>query len=190
VDTNDITSSFTDNIEKLNASTCRTLDKYSKDLSKSIRESDFHIVDSFNKSKDEWFSGVEENLNAASKMLSDNLRLVQTTMTGAADRFANVTKQTDSISKSVGKICASVDREYSSMGEIPEKLSTLIESINELLDSTHACIYQIRQMKPDETQVPATKPLWFRKTKECPDCGEENPIDAEFCRNCRHHFDK
>ncbi len=167
------------------------------------------LVNSLNASRDEWiktaqlsifnsFKDVESQLsNLVDKMetlsssLQKNLKDVEVVMTKTSTDFKEVVANTDGISKTISSVCKAVETDHAVMADLSDKLERIIETSNSLLDSNYKLRYQILQFADSENSRGKQKPpvIRLRDSKKCPNCGTKNPIDAEFCGNCRHHFE-
>lgn len=66
-----------------------------------------------------------------------------------------------------------------------ENLTSVIETLEEIAKKNQQLRYELMQWKRVHKKVKINDESG---TKECPNCGAENPIDANFCRNCTCGF--
>ena len=65
------------------------------------------------------------------------------------------------------------------------KIGEIFESLEEILKKNHQLRYELMQWKRVHKKVKIDDK---KGTKECPNCGADNPMDANFCRKCNFGF--
>ena len=65
------------------------------------------------------------------------------------------------------------------------KLADVLTTLEEIVKKNQQLRYELTQWKRVHKKV---KINYKNGTKECPNCGAENPMDANFCRKCNYGF--
>lgn len=66
-----------------------------------------------------------------------------------------------------------------------EKLTEVLKTLDEIVKKNLQLRYELTQWKRVHKNVKINDK---NGTKECPNCGAENPMDANFCRKCNYGF--
>lgn len=66
-----------------------------------------------------------------------------------------------------------------------EKLTEVLKTLDEIVKKNLQLRYELTQWKRVHKKVKINDK---NGTKECPNCGAENPMDANFCRKCNYGF--
>lgn len=66
-----------------------------------------------------------------------------------------------------------------------EKLTEVLKTLDEIVKKNQQLRYELTQWRRVHKKVKIND---RNGTKECPNCGAENPMDANFCRKCNYGF--
>lgn len=114
----------------------------------------------------------------------------------------DITKLVGSVNKSIGEYEAMVEQLDKFIPVLQEhikhsennisvaeqnsaKLTDVLDTLEEIVKKNQQLRYELTQWKRVHKKVKINDK---NGTKECPNCGAENPMDANFCRKCNYGF--
>lgn len=122
--------------------------------------------------------------NASSLLSSDLGRLVNTINKSVGDYEAMV-EQLDKFIPVLQEHVKHSENNISVAEQNSAKLADVLATLEEIVKKNQQLRYELTQWKRVHKKVRLNDK---NGTKECPNCGAENPMDANFCRKCNCGF--
>lgn len=178
-------------------------DAFTNQLLERVRTFESELSKATSQNCSDTLSAAQSEIQRIITLLEDSLK----------SQTASIEKTSSSLSTDLGALVTSVNksiRDYESMVEqldkfIPilqehvkhsennisvaeqnsAKLADVLATLEEIVKKNQQLRYELTQWKRVHKKVKINDK---NGTKECPNCGAENPMDANFCRKCNYGF--
>lgn len=178
-------------------------DAFTNQLLERVRSFESEISKATSQNCSDTLSAAQSEMQRIITLLEDSLK----------SQTASIEKTSSSLSTDLGALVTSVNKsigDYESMVEqldkfIPvlqehvkhsennisvaeqnsAKLADVLATLEEIVKKNQQLRYELTQWKRVHKKVKINDK---NGTKECPNCGAENPMDANFCRKCNYGF--
>lgn len=178
-------------------------DAFTNQLLERVRTFESELSSATSQNCSDTLSAAQSEIQRIITLLEDSLK----------SQTASIEKTSSSLSTDLGALVTSVNKsigDYESMVEqldkfIPvlqehikhsennisvaeqnsAKLADVLATLEEIVKKNQQLRYELTQWKRVHKKVKINDK---NGTKECPNCGAENPMDANFCRKCNYGF--
>ena len=178
-------------------------DAFTNQLLERVRTFESELSKATSQNCSDTLSAAQSEIQRIITLLEDSLK----------SQTASIEKTSSSLSTDLGALVTSVNKsigDYESMVEqldkfIPvlqehvkhsennisvaeqnsAKLADVLATLEEIVKKNQQLRYELTQWKRVHKKVKINDK---NGTKECPNCGTENPMDANFCRKCNYGF--
>lgn len=178
-------------------------DAFTNQLLERVRTFESELSKATSQNCSDTLSAAQSEIQRIITLLEDSLK----------SQTASIEKTSSSLSTDLGALVTSVNKsigDYESMVEqldkfIPilqehvkhsennisvaeqnsAKLADVLATLEEIVKKNQQLRYELTQWKRVHKKVKINDK---NGTKECPNCGAENPMDANFCRKCNYGF--
>ena len=178
-------------------------DAFTNQLLERVRTFESELSSATSQNCSDTLSAAQSEIQRIITLLEDSLK----------SQTASIEKTSSSLSTDLGALVTSVNKsieDYESMVEqldkfIPilqehvkhsennisvaeqnsAKLADVLATLEEIVKKNQQLRYELTQWKRVHKKVKINDK---NGTKECPNCGTENPMDANFCRKCNYGF--
>jgi ribosomal protein L40E len=178
-------------------------DAFTNQLLERVRTFESELSSATSQNCSDTLSAAQSEIQRIITLLEDSLK----------SQTASIEKTSSSLSTDLGALVTSVNKsigDYEAMVEqldkfIPvlqehvkhsennisvaeqnsAKLADVLATLEEIVKKNQQLRYELTQWKRVHKKVKINDK---NGTKECPNCGAENPMDANFCRKCNYGF--
>lgn len=127
---------------------------------------------------------IQENANLLGNLINEmsgDMTLVVSSLSNASDNYKSIVEQINRLLPPLEKGVSCVEKGTENVDKANEQMQKLLKTVEELSFKNQQLRYELTQWKRVHKPVEIHRE---NKTKECPNCHAENPIDANFCREC------
>lgn len=130
-------------------------------------------------------SSNANSLNQASNILSAEMNKVAASLTNSSNEYASLVAELNRMLPIIEIQTNQAEESTKAVTRTNEQLKELVRSVEEIIGKNQQLRFELMQWKRVHKQVKINDKT---SMKECPNCHEENPIDANFCRKCTYPF--
>ncbi|WP_106832053.1 zinc ribbon domain-containing protein [Parabacteroides pacaensis] len=125
------------------------------------------------------------SVEKASTSLSTDLRSLVTSVNKSIGDYEAMVEQLDKLIPVLQEHVKHSENNISVAEQNSAKLVEVLSTLEEIVKKNQQLRYELTQWKRVHKKVKINDK---NGTKECPNCGAENPMDANFCRKCNYGF--
>ena len=174
------------------ASMKRDIEKMQSEISKKVSDDITNMNKGIVEDVKQVLQTVKEDLTDVEKSISTTLTDVTTNLVVVSEALKTDALNYQSVTSSTSEIKRSFVRLESVMSNCVAKMETsashlegIVTKSEELNELSYKLAYEVTQLKKAK---PQKVKVLSDGTWECPDCGASNPVEANFCRQCRYKF--
>lgn len=178
-------------------------DAFTNQLLERVRTFESELSKATSQNCSDTLSAAQSEIQRIITLLEDNLKSQTASIekvSSSLDR--DITNLVSSVNKSIGDYEAMVEQLDKFIPVLQEhvkhsennisvaeqnsaKLADVLATLEEIVKKNQQLRYELTQWKRVHKKVKINDK---NGTKECPNCGAENPVDANFCRKCNYGF--
>ena len=129
---------------------------------------------------------LEDSLKSkTSSSLSTDLGALVTSVNKSIGDYESMVEQLDKFIPVLQEHIKHSENNISVAEQNSAKLADVLATLEEIVKKNQQLRYELTQWKRVHKKVKINDK---NGTKECPNCGAENPMDANFCRKCNYGF--
>lgn len=125
------------------------------------------------------------SIEKASSSLSTDLGALVTSVNKSIGDYESMVEQLDKFIPVLQEHVKHSENNISVAEQNSAKLADVLATLEEIVKKNQQLRYELTQWKRVHKKVKINDK---NGTKECPNCGAENPMDANFCRKCNYGF--
>lgn len=128
---------------------------------------------------------MEKSISGTLTEVTNNLVAVSESLRTNAQNYEGVTSATSEIKRSFVRLESAMSNCVAKMETSVSRFESILSKSEELNELSYKLAYEVTQLKKAK---PQHVKVLSDGTWECPDCGASNPVEANFCRQCRYKF--
>lgn len=178
-------------------------DTFTNQLLERVRTFESELSTATSQNCSDTLSAAQSEIQRIITLLENSLQFQTASIEKVSSSLdSDITKFVNSVNKSVGDyetVVKQMDRfipvlqehvkhsenNLSVAEQNSAKLADVLTTLEEIVKKNQQLRYELTQWKRVHKNVKINNQ---NGTKECPNCGAENPIDANFCRKCNYGF--
>ena len=125
------------------------------------------------------------SIEKTSSSLSTDLGALVTSVNKSIEDYESMVEQLDKFIPILQEHVKHSENNISVAEQNSAKLADVLATLEEIVKKNQQLRYELTQWKRVHKKVKINDK---NGTKECPNCGAENPMDANFCRKCNYGF--
>lgn len=154
------------------------------DYSSMIDHLNHQIADNINSLQDT-LSTQERAFREATEGLTSSMSLANQGLTQSSKDYAAIVSQVSQLLTQLSSYTTQTEQLLNQGNSSSQQMTELMESVKQILEKNQQLRYELMQWKRVHKKVVVNDK---NGTKTCPNCGHENPIEANFCRKCACGF--
>lgn len=162
------------------------------ELSKESADIHLSVIEDLNKNISGYLKSLENSLGLQSnaihetaKALSESGGEIKDSIKESSTIYNELVKELNSLIPALTSVVTNSDEYVKQGANTNQQLEELIKSVEQIVLKNQQLRYELMQWKRVHKKVKVND---SKGTKECPNCHEDNPIDANFCRKCAFGF--
>ena len=178
-------------------------DAFTNQLLERVRTFESELSKATSQNCSDTLSAAQSEIQRIITLLEDSLKSQTTSIEKVSSSLgSDITNLVSSVNKSIGDYEAMVEQlnkfipvlqvhvKHSENNicvaeQNSAKLADVLTTLEEIVKKNQQLRYELTQWKRVHKKVKINDK---NGTKECPNCGAENPMDANFCRKCNYGF--
>lgn len=178
-------------------------DAFTNQLLERVRTFESELSKATSQNCSDTLSAAQSEIQRIITLLEDCLKSQTTSIEKVSSSLgSDITNLVSSVNKSIGDYEAMVEQldkfipilqehvkhsenNISVAEQNSAKLADVLATLEEIVKKNQQLRYELTQWKRVHKKVKINDK---NGTKECPNCGAENPVDANFCRKCNYGF--
>lgn len=162
------------------------------ELSKNTQEEHSHNIADIKKQVESLVNQIRGTLNqnevsikATTATLSAEIEKISSSLIDSSKDYSSIVTELNRLLPIIEKQTANAEKGISYSEETNKTLNELTGNIEEIARKNQQLRYELMQWRRVHKRVRVNDKAG---TKECPNCHEENPIEANFCKKCAYGF--
>lgn len=162
------------------------------ELSKNTQEEYSHNIADIKKQVESLVNQIrgtlsqnEASLKTTTATLSAEIGKISSALIDSSKDYSSIVSELNCLLPIIEKQTANAEKGISNSEETNKTLNELAGNIEEIARKNQQLRYELMQWRRVHKRVKVNDRAG---TKECPNCHEENPIEANFCKKCAYGF--
>lgn len=127
----------------------------------------------------------EKAFREATEGLTSSMSLANQALTQSSKDYASIVSQVNLLLTQLSSYTAQTEQLLNQGTSSSQQMTELLESVKQILEKNQQLRYELMQWKRVHKKVVINDK---DGTKICPNCGHENPMEANFCKKCAYGF--
>lgn len=168
------------------------VNSFKENLSKNTLEEHSHNIGDIKKQVESLVNQIkgtlsqnEASIKATTTTLSTEIGKVSTALIDSSKDYYSIVSELNRLLPIIEKQTANAEKSIDNSEETNKTLNDLAVNIEEIARKNQQLRYELMQWRRVHKRVKVNDKAG---TKECPNCHEENPIEANFCKKCAYGF--